>query len=191
MYAGTGKTVTQLLAAASQGDSSAREELVPLIYAELKRLAQRRLARERPNHTLQPTALVHEAYLRLIDQPRADWRNRSHFYAVASEIMRRVLVDYARRRQAAKRGVAVQVRLEEAAACPEKGEDQGGSVLAVEAALTELARMDPRKGRLVELRFFGGLSIEEAAEVLGVSPGTVMRDWTLAKAFLKKELARA
>jgi RNA polymerase sigma factor (TIGR02999 family) len=190
MQAGTGKTVTELLTAANQGDSSAREELVPLVYAELRRLARRRLARERPDHTLQPTALVHEAYVRLIDQPRVDWQNRFQFFAVASEIMRRVLVDYARRRQAAKRGGAVvQVTLDEAAV--PTADAYCANVLAVEAALTDLAKLDPRKARLVELRFFGGLSIEETAEVLGVSAGTVMRDWTLAKAFLKKELARA
>jgi RNA polymerase sigma factor (TIGR02999 family) len=150
------------------------------------------LAHERPNHTLQPTALVHEAYVRLIDQPHVDWQNRSHFFAIAADVMRRVLVDYARRRLAQKRGgAAVQVSLGEAEAHGKTGEEQAANVLAIEAALTELARIDPRKGRLIELRFFGGLSIEETAEVLGVSPGTVMRDWTIAKAFLKKELAQA
>ncbi|MFN0105030.1 MAG: sigma-70 family RNA polymerase sigma factor [Bryobacteraceae bacterium] len=186
----TDRTVTEILTAASRGDSSAREELVPLLYAELRRLARQRLVHERPNHTLQPTALVHEAYVRLIDQSRIEWQNRSQFFAVAAETMRRVLVDYARRRQAHKRGgAAMQVSLEEAEAHGQRDEGQAASVLALEAALTELARIDPRKGRLVELRFFGGLSIEEAAKALGVSPGTVMRDWTIAKAFLKKELA--
>ncbi|MBL8220949.1 MAG: sigma-70 family RNA polymerase sigma factor [Bryobacterales bacterium] len=189
MQAGTGRSVTELLTAASRGDFSAREELVPLVYAELRRLARRRLARERPNHTLQPTALVHEAYMRLIDHPRADWQNRAHFFAVAAEIMRRVLVDYARRRQTVKRGGgALQVALQDAGSLEAAAEGPAASVLAVEAALTELTRIDPRKARLVELRFFGGLSIEETAEVLGVSPGTVMRDWTIAKAFLKKGL---
>jgi RNA polymerase sigma factor (TIGR02999 family) len=151
-------------------------------------LAHRRLSRERPDHTLQTTALVHEAYLRLVDQQEASWKNRSQFFAVAAQMMRRVLVDYARARQYKKRGGgAQQVELDEAMV---ESSDRAAEVVALDEVLITLAELDPRKSQVVELRFFGGLSIEETAEILGVSPGTVMRDWTLAKAWLQREMAQ-
>jgi RNA polymerase sigma factor (TIGR02999 family) len=178
--------VTQLLLAWGKGDQHALEELMPLVYRELRRLAHRHLGRERPDHTLQTTALVHEAYLRLVDQKDASWQNRAQFFAVAAQIMRRILVDYARARQYAKRGGGAQmVELDEAMVV---STDRAAAVVALDEALLRLAELDCRKSRLVELRFFGGMSIEETAEILGVSPGTVMRDWTLAKAWLRREM---
>jgi RNA polymerase sigma factor (TIGR02999 family) len=151
-------------------------------------LAHRRLGRERAGHTLQTTALVNEAWLRLIDQKQMQWQNRAHFFAVAARMMRRILVDYARARNFEKRGGgAVQVTLDEALVVEN---ERSADVVALDEALDALAKFDERKSRMVELRFFGGLSIEETAEVLGVSPGTVMRDWTLAKAWLHRELKR-
>ncbi|HQR34449.1 MAG TPA: sigma-70 family RNA polymerase sigma factor [Blastocatellia bacterium] len=183
-----GKNVTQLLEAWNKGDESARDELLPLVYQELHKLAGRYLGRERTGHTLQTTALVHEAYLRLVDQKDAQWQNRSHFFAMAATQMRRVLVDYARSRHMAKRGGgAQQVELDEALVV---SDERAGDVVALDDALKALAEFDERKSRMVELRFFGGLSIEETAEVLGVSPGTVMRDWTLAKAWLQREIEK-
>lgn len=182
------KDVTQLLVAWSDGDQAALDELIPLVYEELHRLAQRRLGRERGGHTLQPTALVHEAYLRLIDQKQVRWQNRAHFFAVAAQLMRRILVDYARRRHYAKReGGALRVTFDEAELV---SQERAADVVALDDALTALASLDPRKSQIVELRFFGGLSIEETAEALGVSPGTVMRDWTLAKAWLQREISK-
>jgi RNA polymerase sigma factor (TIGR02999 family) len=180
--------VTELLRAWSKGDQAAFDSLFPLVYDELRRLARRRLSRERREHTLDATGLVHEAYLRLVDQKNVQWQNRSQFFGIAAEMMRRILVDYARRRRQAKRGGgAARVSLEDCqiAAC-DSDSSLAAEVLTLDRALTELASFDPRKGRLVELRFFGGLSIEETAEVLCVSPGTAMRDWTLAKAWLKR-----
>jgi RNA polymerase sigma factor (TIGR02999 family) len=180
--------VTQLLVAWSDGDEQALAALVPLVYDELRRLAHRHLGHERAGHTLQTTELVHEAYLRLVDQKEARWRNRAHFIAIASQMMRRILVDYARARRFAKRGAgARRVSLDEAMVV---SDERAADVVALDVALKALAQFDKRKSRMVELRFFGGLSIEETAEVLGVSPGTVMRDWTLAKAWLQREISR-
>ncbi len=178
--------VTQLLVAWSNGDSSARDALMPLVHDELRRLAHRYMGRERGNHTLQTSALVNEAYLRLIDQKDVHWQNRAHFFGIAARIMRRILVDYARKRGFAKRGGNVQpVPFDEAMiVSPERAAE----VVALDDALNGLAELDQRKSQIIELRFFGGLSIEETAEVLGVSPGTVMRDWTFAKAWLRREI---
>ena len=180
--------VTELLLAWSGGDQGAFDKLYPLIYDELRRLAAHYLRRERPGHTLQPTALVHEAYLRLIDQTRTRWQNRAHFFGAAAQMMRRILVDHARQHGAAKRGGGERrVTLAEGAAfAPERGVD----LLALEDALNKLERVNPQKSRLVELRFFGGLSTEEAAEVLGVSAATVTREWRAAKAWLHRELSK-
>jgi len=178
--------VTDLLIAWREGDQAALDKLMPLVYEELRRLAHRRRWRERQDHTLQTTALVHEAYLRLIDQRDAQWQNRAHFYAIAAQMMRRILVDNARARNYQKRGGgAQQVTLGEAL---EVSDNRAAEVVALDDALEALAAFDPRKSRMIELRFFGGLSIEETAEVLGVSPGTVMRDWTLAKTWLRREI---
>lgn len=178
--------VTRLLVAWGNGDQAALDDLLPLVYQELHRLAHHHLRRERGGHTLQTTALVHEAYLRLIDQKEANWQNRSHFFGVAATLMRRILVDHARARQYQKRGGgARRVALDEAL---EVSDERAAEVIALDEALTALAEFDERKSRMVELRFFGGLSIEETAAVLGVSPGTVMRDWTLAKTWLQREI---
>jgi len=179
--------VTQLLVAWRNGDEAARDELMPLVYQELHRLAHQYMSRERPGHTLQTSALVNEAFLRLADQRDVQWQNRAHFIGIAGQMMRRILVDYARNRGYAKRGgSALQVSLDEELIV---SEERSAEVVALDDALQSLARLDERKSRLVELRFFGGLSIEETAEVLGVSPGTVMRDWTLAKAWLRREMS--
>jgi RNA polymerase sigma factor (TIGR02999 family) len=180
--------VTRLLLAWSGGDESAIEQLVPVVYQELRRLAHRCLNRERPDHTLQATALVHEAYQRLIDTPYVHWQDRAHFFAICAQLMRRVLVDYARSRRYLKRGGDIcLVPLEEAFAA---SADRGKDLFAIDEALKALSAIDPRKGRVVELRFFGGLTAEETAEVLKVSPDTVLRDWKLAKSWLLKELKR-
>jgi RNA polymerase sigma factor (TIGR02999 family) len=178
--------VTQLLIAWSNGDRDARDELMPLVYEELRRLAHRYMGRERPDHTLQTSAQVNEAYLRLIDQREVKWQNRAHFLGIAAQMMRRILVDYARKRSFAKRaGELRSVPLEEAVIVSPQ---RAAEVVALDDALSNLAELDPRKSQIIELRFFGGLSIEETAEVLGVSPGTVMRDWTLARAWLRREV---
>ena len=180
--------VTQILQAWSDGDREALDKLIPIVYEELRRQAARYLRRERPGHTLQTTALIHEAYLRLIDQKDVRWRNRAHFFAVAASLMRRILVDHARKGQAAKRGgPAVKLPLGEAAAVT-SGRDM--NLVALDEALTRLAAIEERKSRVVELKYFGGLSTEEAAEVLGVSPATVRHDWSLAKAWLRREISR-
>jgi RNA polymerase sigma factor (TIGR02999 family) len=178
--------VTALLEAWTAGDTAARDELMPLVYQELRRRAAGYLRHERRNHTLQPTALVNEVYLRLVDQRHAVWQNRAQFFGVASQMMRRILVDRARARRMAKRsGQWARVTLDEAAkASPPVDVD----VLDLDAALTRLAAVDPRKSRIAELRFFGGLSLEEAAEVIGISRATVERDWQAARAWLFKEL---
>ena len=178
--------VTALLEAWTAGDTAARDELMPLVYQELRRRAAGYLRHERRNHTLQPTALVNEVYLRLVDQRRAVWQNRAQFFGVASQMMRRILVDRARARRMAKRsGQWARVTLDEAAkASPPVDVD----VLDLDAALIRLAAVDPRKSRIAELRFFGGLSLEEAAEVIGISRATVQRDWQAARAWLFKEL---
>jgi RNA polymerase sigma-70 factor (ECF subfamily) len=179
---------TGLLRAWSQGDGSALERLVPLVYEELHRLARRYMRQERPDHTLQATSLVNEAYLRLIDVKRVEWRDRAHFLAVAAQMMRRILVESARNRRRQKRGGgAVHVHLDDVQELPDlKGRD----LVALSDALGSLATFDARMGQVVELRFFGGLTVEETAEVLNVSPETVMRDWKTAKAWLLREIKR-
>jgi RNA polymerase sigma factor (TIGR02999 family) len=186
MTAATQKSITQLLVAWSEGDRAALDELVPRVHSELRRIARNYMRGERKRHTLQTTALINEAYVRLVDQKHVKWQNRAHFLAIASELMRRILVDYARRHQSHKRGAgAVQVTLSEAA---EVSNQRTPDLVALDEALTSLAEIDPRRSRVVELRFFGGLSIEETAEVLKVSDTTVERDWTIAKAWLHKTL---
>ena len=178
--------VTGWLLAWSQGDEGALHKLIPVVYQELRRKAHHCMSREREGHTLQTTALVHEAYERLVDAPRVQWQNRTHFYAVCARLMRRILVNHARSRQFQKRGGgARQVPLDEALAV---SANAGEDLVAVDKALTALAAEDPRKARMVELRFFGGLTVEETAHVLAVSPETVARDWRLAKALLLREL---
>jgi RNA polymerase sigma factor (TIGR02999 family) len=184
------QAVTQLLVDWGNGDRQALEKLTPLVYQELKRLAARYLRRERREHTLQSTALVHEAWLRLIDQNHVHWQNRAQFFGIAGEMIRRILIDHARNRQAAKRGDgAIKLSLDEALGAPDR---RDFDLVALDDALKDLAKLDPKQGKLVELRFFAGLSIEESAEVLGVSPATVKREWAAAKAWLYRELnARA
>jgi RNA polymerase sigma factor (TIGR02999 family) len=177
---------TELLRAWSQGDESAREKLIPLLYDELHRLARRCMRQERPDHTLQATALVNEAYLRLIDVNRVEWRNRTHFLALAAQMMRRILIEFARSRHRQKRGgAAVRVSIDDIAELPEP---QERNLVALGDALSALAMFDARMSQVVELRFFGGLGVEETADVLNVSPETVMRDWKTAKAWLLREL---
>jgi RNA polymerase sigma factor (TIGR02999 family) len=184
---GRPEDVTELLVAWSAGDQGARDRLLPLVYGELRRRAAARLRRERPGHTLQPTALVHEAYLRLVDQRRPQWQNRAQFFGVAAELMRRILVDRARARRAAKRsGQWTRVSLEEPAGLAGPASPD---VLDLDGALTRLAAFDPRMSRIAELRFFGGLSLQETGEILGLSIATVERDWRAARAWLFKELS--
>jgi RNA polymerase sigma-70 factor, ECF subfamily len=180
--------VTRLLVAWSNGDQAARDELMAVVYHELHRLAHHYIKRESPGHTLQTSGLVNEAYLRLVDQKDVHWRNRAHFFGIAAQMMRRILVDYARSRGYAKRGGgAHKVSLDEALIV---SDERAAEVVALHEAMERLAEIDPRKSQLVELRYFGGMSIEETAEVLAVSSGTVMRDWTLAKAWLRRELSK-
>jgi RNA polymerase sigma-70 factor, ECF subfamily len=180
--------VTRLLQAWGQGKDAALEELLPLVHRELRRLARRYMFGERPGHTLQTTALVNEAYLRLVNSRHVNWQNRAHFFALSAELMRRILVDYARARGYQKRGGgAPKVTLDEALMGPE---EKGHDLVALDDALKALAGVDPRKSKVVELRFFGGLSVAETAEVLKVSPDTVLRDWRLAKAWLAREMGR-
>jgi len=179
--------VTQLLVAWTNGDQAARDQLISVVYEELYRLARRYMRKESPGHTLQTSALVNEAFLRLVDQRNVVWQNRSHFFAIAAQMMRRILVDYARSRSYAKRGGGARaLTLDEELIVSDERSDE---VVAVHEALEELAKFDARKSQIVELRFFGGLSIDETAEVLGVSPGTVMSDWTMAKAWLRREIS--
>jgi RNA polymerase sigma factor (TIGR02999 family) len=183
------RDVTELLLAWSDGDHAALEELVPLVHHELHRVAKRMMARERPDHTLQATALVNEVYLRLVDVGRVHWRNRVHFLAVSAQIMRRILVEFARSHHRQKRGGGIQpIVLEEALS--EAGSRIDANLVALDDALRLLSGKDPRLGRVVELRFFGGLNVEETAEVLGISAATVMRDWKVAKVWLLRELRR-
>jgi RNA polymerase sigma factor (TIGR02999 family) len=178
--------VTGLLRAWSSGDESAFEKLVPLVYQELHQRAGRYMAQERTGHTLQTTALVNEVYLRLVESPQRNWENRAHFFAACAQLMRRILVDFARSRNYQKRGGgARKVPLEEALSVCNESPQQ---IIAVDDALKNLAAIDARKSRVVELRFFGGLSVEETAEVIRVSPETVMRDWKMAKVWLLREL---
>jgi len=178
--------ITQLLKQWQEGDSGALESLMPLVYAELKRLAGSYLRRERPNHTLQSAALVNEAYLRLVDQNQTQWQNKAHFFGIAAQMMRRILADHARGHNAAKRGAGIpKLELDEAMA---HAQARNVNLLALEEALQKLENLDPQQGKIVELRFFGGLSIEDTANVLGISPATVKRDWSIARAWLFREL---
>lgn len=179
--------VTQLLVKLSHGERSALDDLLPLVYDELRRLADRYLRRERSDHTLQATALVNEAYLRLVDQ-NVPWQNRAHFFGVAAEMMRRILVDHARSHQAQKRGSGgVKLSLDEAI---NMSDERATDMIALDEALTALAEFDPQKSRIVELRFFAGLSIEETAKVLGIGTATVIRQWKVAKAWLYHEVSK-
>ena len=179
--------VTGLLRAWGQGDESALEKLVPLVYDQLHLAARRYMAAERPGHTLQTTALIHETYLRLVNVRQVKWQNRAHFFAICAQLMRRILVDFARSRGYQKRGGdATRVDLDEALLITP---EPGANLVALDQALQRLAEVDERKSRVVELRFFGGLSVKEAAEVLKVSADTVMRDWKLAKVWLLRELS--
>ncbi len=179
--------VTQLLRAWSEGDQAALERLIPLVHAELHLLAKRYMRQERAGHTLQTTALIHEAYLRLIDAQQVRWQNRAHFFAISARLMRQVLVDFARQRGYQKRGGAARrVSLDEALVVSQGRDDD---LVALDEALSALAKIDERKSRVVELRFFGGLTEEEAAEALKVSPETVRRDWRLAKSWLRRWLS--
>jgi RNA polymerase sigma factor (TIGR02999 family) len=180
--------ITHLLLAWGEGDQAAFDRLMPLVYEELRGLARSYMNRQGPGHTLQTTALVNEAYLRLIDSSQVQWQNRAHFFAVSAQLMRRILVDFARARRNLKRGgAAEQVSLDEAAVvAPERGAD----LIALDDALKALASFNPRQSQIVELRYFGGLSEEETAEVLKVSPRTVRRDWSLARAWLYRELSK-
>jgi RNA polymerase sigma factor (TIGR02999 family) len=183
----SGQEVTTLLREWSAGDRGALERLMPLVYEELRKLAASHLKAERGNHTLQATALVHEAYLRLVGQRSVAWASRAHFYGIAAQMMRRVLVDHARKRQAAKRSpgtLLLDLGEDAAAAAPDRMPD----LLVLDRALTELERLDPRQARVVELRFFAGLSVEETAEVAGISTATVKREWKTARAFLRHEI---
>ncbi|HEY4212235.1 MAG TPA: sigma-70 family RNA polymerase sigma factor [Steroidobacteraceae bacterium] len=201
------RPVTQLLLQWSGGNEAALAELTTLLYNELRAMAARHLRRERPNHTIQRTALVHEAFVRLVDQRSIDWRDRSHFFALASNVMRRILVDHARARLASKRGGgAVMLSFEEVTgptdpdnptpSRPDAGVDipnpdgEGDDIEAIDGALTHLAALDPRQAQIVEMRYFGGLTIEETAQALGISDATVKREWTAARAWLRRELSR-
>ena len=179
--------ITQLLRAWTEGREGASDKLMPLVYAELHRLAKAYMSRERPDHTLQTTALVNEAYLRLVDASQAQFQDRAHFFAMGAQVMRRILVDWARSHRSLKRGGGRRmVQLEEALVADPESEVE---LVALDDALQALGQLDPRKSQIVELRFFGGLSVEETASVLKVSPDTVMRDWKLAKSWLRRELA--
>jgi RNA polymerase sigma factor (TIGR02999 family) len=179
--------VTEMLQEwSNRGDRQALDELIPIVYEELRRQASLQLRHERPNHTLQTTALVHEAYLRLVDQRGARWQNRAHFFAIAAQMMRRILVDHMRKTSAAKRGgSALRLPLDEGLAVTD---EQSIDLVAIDEALVKLSALDPQQGRIVELRFFGGLNVEETAEVLDISPRTVKRDWRMAKAWLHREI---
>ena len=184
----SGEGITQLLIDWSKGDQAALEKLMPLVYDELRRLASNYLRRERASHTLQPTALVNEAYLKLIDQRNPKWQNRAHFFGISAQLMRRILVDHVRQHQAVKRGGSEKQRIsltsaEKVARTPEV------DLLALNEALEELEKMDPQQSRIVELKFFGGLSIEEIAEVLKIGHATVERDWKMARAWLRRQLS--
>jgi len=191
MGSAPGPDVTQLLVSWSQGNQAALDQLMPLVYGELRRLASSYLRRERSNHTLQSTALVHEAFLRLVNQRDVQWSNRAHFYAIAAQMIRRILVDYARSQHTEKRGSgAIKLALDEAMAVPlESGLDL--DLLALNGALDQLARLDERQSRIVELRFFAGLSIEETAEVMKLSPASIKREWNTARAWLFREMTRS
>jgi RNA polymerase sigma factor (TIGR02999 family) len=180
--------VTKLLRGWRGGDRKALDALLPLVYGELRRLAHRHLRNERPDHTLQSTALVHEVYFRLVGQDLPEWEGRAHFFAIAAQLMRQILVDYARRHRASKRGSGVcMLTLDDAVALPRR---KDVDVIALDDALNTLAEIDPRQSRVVELRFFAGLSLEETSEVMGIATATVQRDWTAARAWLHREISR-
>ncbi|HEY6987750.1 MAG TPA: sigma-70 family RNA polymerase sigma factor [Bryobacteraceae bacterium] len=179
---------TQLLRAWRNGDRSALDRLMPIVHQELRRVARRYLMRERPGHSLQTTALVNEAYMRLVDYTRMEWQDRAHFLAVSAQLMRRILVEHARRHNLKRGGGVQHVSLEEAAVV---SAGRAKELIALDEALEEMGRLDPRKAQVVELRFFGGLSVEETAEALSISSVTVMRDWTTAKAWLYREMTRS
>jgi RNA polymerase sigma-70 factor (ECF subfamily) len=179
--------VTELLVSWSNGNQAARDQLMGVVYDELHRLARRYMRRESPGHTLQTSALLNEAFLRLVEQKNVQWQNRAHFFGIAAQMMRRILVDHARSRSYAKRGGGTRnLSLDEALIVSDARNEE---VVNIHEALERLTEFDARKGQIIELRFFGGLSIEETANVLGVSQGTVMRDWTLAKAWLRREMS--
>ncbi len=187
MTGSSASEVSRLLRAWNEGDERALEELMPIVYDELRQMARQYMARESPGHTLQTTALVNEAYLRLVDAAHTNFQNRVHFFAVCAQAMRRILVDWARSRRASKRGGEIQpIRLEEAL---DEGDVPGVDFVALDEALKGLSKVDPRKSRVVELHFFGGLNLEETAEVLKVSSDTVLRDWKMAKSWLRCELS--
>lgn len=178
------RDITALLKDWSGGDRAALERLMPVVYAELRRLAASYLRSERPDHTLQPTALVHEAYLRLADQHSVEWANRGHFFGIAARIMRRILVDHARRRRALKRDMAgLRLTTEDAGPL-----DRAPELIALDSALTSLEKLDPQQAKVVELRFFGGMTVEETAEATGISTATVKREWRTARAWLRREI---
>jgi len=186
---GSAHEITAQLIAWSNGDQAALEKLMPAVYQELRRMADHYLRGEQPGHSLQPTALVHEAYLRLIDQTKVEWHNRAHFFGVAAQMMRRILIDHAKAKHRVKRGgVAPKISLDETVGL---SHERAAELVALDDALQLLSEVDARKSRIVELRYFGGLTVEETAQVLGVSDKTVMRDWKLAKAWLYDEINRA
>jgi len=181
--------VTQLLKDWTGGDEAAADRLMPLVHEELRRLAHQYMRREKPGHTLQTSALVNEAYVRLVDQSKIQWESRAHFFGIAARLMRQILVDQARRKNFAKRGGgAIRVSLDSANAI---AQEQSANVMALDEALKTLEQTDLRKSQIVELRFFGGMSIEETAEALKISPGTVMREWTFARAWLRNQMSQA
>ena len=181
------ENITELLASYGRGDKESLDQLMPIVYDELRRQAARYLRREKAGHTLQTTALIHEAYVRLVDQRNMQWQNRAHFFGIAAQMMRRILVDHARSKKRAKRGGSdIRVSLGDAEVA---AKDQDLDVVALDEALERLARIDEQQSRVVELRFFSGLSVEETAEVMGISKSTVKRDWSMAKAWLHRELS--
>jgi RNA polymerase sigma-70 factor (ECF subfamily) len=183
--------ITQLLLNWSRGDQSALDQLVPLVYPELRKLARRYMGRESPEHTLQTSALINEAYLRLVDQLAVEWQDRAHFFAVAAQVMRHILIDHARSYLSGKRGGGAQhVPLDEVTVTA-VGHERATELVALDDALTSLAKIDERKAKIVGLRFFGGLSVEETAEAVKLSPVTVMREWRAAKAWLHREISRS
>ena len=186
MATGPSRSTTEMLSAIASGDSRAADELLPLVYDEFHRLAEGYLRRESPGHTLQPTALVNEAYLKLVDQSHANWKGRTHFFAIGAQAMRRILVDHARGKHREKRGGGLhRIALdEEMSVSPRRDED----LVELDEALNKLAKLDPRQARIVELRFFGGLTVAEVADVLGVSKRTVENEWTMVRAWLRREL---
>ena len=189
MYTSSPHDVTQLLLDWSNGDAESLNKLLPIVYQELRRLASHYIQQERPDHTLQATALVHEAYLKLIDTKDVRWQNRAHFFGVMAKVMRHILVDLARRRRAEKRGGGNKVPLDEAIELPGVKEDV--NMVALDEALTRLAENDEQQSQIVELRYFAGLTIAETAEVLGISPATVKRDWEMARAWLHLEISQS